>query len=289
VTKLYSRRLLAAHALEAASAARWQAGLPAAAPVSPFDAAEKLGVTVRFVEINMEGMYRRARCPDIILSSLRPLARRTFTCAHELGHHILGHGSTIDELQNETEDGAIRPPEEFLADAFAGFFLMPPVGIRGALARRGIDPSRAEALDLYPVACAFGVGIEALVTQLSVGMAVITASRAAPLLKTRLAQVRRAILGYHSADPLVVVDDFCESQTIDVEVGSQIYVPKGMRLSGYCASDIRPIDAGGLVRAEQPGIGRLFSETRSWSAFLRVMKRDYIGLARYRHLEQMDE
>ena len=43
-------------------------------------------------------------------------------------------GSTIDQLK---EDG--RPdsgkPEEIIANAFAAFFLMPSVGLRGAFAR----------------------------------------------------------------------------------------------------------------------------------------------------------
>jgi hypothetical protein len=55
-----------------------------------------LGVTVRFNNINMEGMYQRGAPPRIHLSARRPLSRRTYNCAHELGHHVFGHGSSIE-------------------------------------------------------------------------------------------------------------------------------------------------------------------------------------------------
>jgi hypothetical protein len=54
------------------------------------------GVTVRFNNINMEGMYQRGAPPRIHLSARRPLSRRTYNCAHELGHHVFGHGSSIE-------------------------------------------------------------------------------------------------------------------------------------------------------------------------------------------------
>ena len=51
----------------------------------------------------MEGLYLRQEKPEIWIG-LRPLVRHTFNCAHELGHHVFGHGSTLDELTAEGED-----------------------------------------------------------------------------------------------------------------------------------------------------------------------------------------
>jgi len=42
----------------------------------------------------MEGMYYRGDPARIVIGARRPLSRRNFTCGHELGHHIFGHGST---------------------------------------------------------------------------------------------------------------------------------------------------------------------------------------------------
>lgn len=75
-------------------------------------------------DINTEGIYATRPKPMILISSLRPLSRRAFTCAHELGHHFFGHGSTIDELKEESESVDFQP-HEFLADTFGGFLLMP--------------------------------------------------------------------------------------------------------------------------------------------------------------------
>ena len=83
-------------------------------------------------------MYDREPKPRIHVSALRPLARRTFTCAHELGHHVFGHGSTIDELRDDQSKSAERPPNEILADAFAAFVLMPTLGLREAFTKRGL-------------------------------------------------------------------------------------------------------------------------------------------------------
>jgi hypothetical protein len=69
-------------------------------PADPYAAAESFRLRVTFSATSMEGFYFKPA--NILVSSLRPVGRRAFTCAHELGHHWFGHGSTIDQLQ---EDG----------------------------------------------------------------------------------------------------------------------------------------------------------------------------------------
>lgn len=284
------RRQLAQKALDGAALARRTAEIPAAAPVSPFDAAEKLGISVRFVSISMEGMYRRGARPDILVSSLRPLARRIFTCAHEIGHHYFGHGSTIDELYDEISYYGGQPDDEFLVDAFAGFFLMPPVGLRGALSRRGFDPSRLSPPQAYRLACAFGVGYETIVTQLSAGMGLIPRAKAVELRRVPVERIRKEFTSGTSSGGLVVIDAMFEAQTIDVEVGFQLLLPSDVTFQGSCLGNVQALDSGEwLVEAVRPGIGRLVSGSRSWSAFVRVMNQRYIGLAQYRHLEPADE
>src|SRR5574343_890645 len=107
--------------MQASMAARTKAGLDLKSPVCIFGMCEALGVTVRFNDVNMEGMYDQKPKPRIHVSALRPLARRNFTCAHELGHHVVGHGSTIDELRDEQAQNVARPANAVLADAFAPF------------------------------------------------------------------------------------------------------------------------------------------------------------------------
>ena len=104
----FNRRVLATQAMQAATATRAKATLDQTRPICIYGLCETLGVTVRFNNINMEGMYQRGLPSRIHLSARRPLPRRNFNCAHELGHHVFGHGLSIDELR---EDAKTQPWE----------------------------------------------------------------------------------------------------------------------------------------------------------------------------------
>ena len=90
------RRLMARKATAAALRTRRSVGYRLDQAVCVYDLAEKLGVEVRFLDLpSVEGMYLSTSSPTIIVSSLRPPGRRTFTCAHELGHHNRNDGVQI--------------------------------------------------------------------------------------------------------------------------------------------------------------------------------------------------
>src|ERR1700740_3255389 len=95
-------------------------------PINVFDVCTELGLAVTFVDINMEGMYikKNGRRPTILLSNQRPLPRRVYTCAHELGHHVFNHGSKIDGLKEQTSGSSHYDNDELLVDTFAGALLM---------------------------------------------------------------------------------------------------------------------------------------------------------------------
>jgi hypothetical protein len=75
--KIDKRALMQAAMVESIRA-RNSAGLDLVNPICVFDLAERLGVGVRFTDIDMEGMYAKTSRPRIYLSSLRPLPRRVF-------------------------------------------------------------------------------------------------------------------------------------------------------------------------------------------------------------------
>ena len=101
-----SRTDLAKRALEKSLEIREEYGYDFRSPLCVYELADRARVTVRFVDdVSMEGVYASLAKPKILISSLRPAGRRAFTCAHELGHHFFGHGSTIDELK---EDARVR-------------------------------------------------------------------------------------------------------------------------------------------------------------------------------------
>jgi hypothetical protein len=281
------RRALSQKAMKAAVRTRARAGLDQIGPICIFDLCDKLGVPVRFTDINMEGMYSGGDAPRIFVSSQRPLARRVFTCGHELGHHEFGHGATIDEMKEEAAALRNENPDEFLVNAFASFVLMPIIGLRGAFARRGTGAHTATPAQMLAIASNFGIGYATLVTHLAYGVQEIAAGRARELLRSTPSSIRRSLLGDSSSEPFAIVDASWWGKPVDVEVGTTLLLPGGataegdvLRAAGSCA-------AGDIFEAARPGLGRV-SLAPGNEQFARVSKKRYVGLARYRHLEDDD-
>jgi Zn-dependent peptidase ImmA (M78 family) len=279
-----TRSQLAYDAMQESVNARQRANLDLWSPVSVFDVTQQLGVKVRFVAYpSMEGLYQRAPKPCIIVSSLRPLGRRAFTCAHELGHHVYGHGATVDELRNEGD--AAKTDEEFLADTFAGFLLMPTLGLRRAFASRGWKLETASPHQLYVIACEFGVGYATLIKHLAFGIQELSWSRASTLLKATPQTIRAQIVGEISPKPLVCIDKHLSASTVDVEVNSELLLPASFVSEGTCIERIKEVGGQILYRAVKPGIGRIVDREGRAAAFVRVAREAYVGWAKYRHLE----
>lgn len=284
------RKALVMKGMQASIAARTKAGVDLQSPACIYRMCEAHDVTVRFNDINMEGMYDRAPKARIHVSALRPLARRAFTCAHELGHHIFGHGSTIDELREDhTASSSERPPNEVMADAFAAFVLMPTIGLREAFAKRGLDPNRASAIDLFAIACNFGVGQSTLVNHLAYGINMIRIDRRDELGRITPKSIRTQILGQSVPEPLTIADRFWNSPTLDTEMGALLLLPPGVVVDAAMLMPERELPAGRLFRAVRAGITRVVIPGTSWAIYARVAPRQYVGLARFRHLEQMPD
>jgi Zn-dependent peptidase ImmA (M78 family) len=281
-----AQKALVMKGMQASISVRTKAGIDLKTPTCIYSLCETLGVTVRFNDINMEGMYDRVPKPRIHVSALRPLARRNFTCAHELGHHVFSHGSTIDELRDEHLRYTDRPPNEVLADAFAAFMLMPTLGIREAFARRNLNPNKASAFDMYAIACNFGVGQSTLVNHLAYGIEMISATRRASLGRITPKMIRTGLLGETIPGPLVVADQYWNSPTLDAEEGTLLVLPTGVVADTAMLMPERDLPAGRLFRTMKPGITRVAIPGTSWATYVRVARRQYAGLARYRHLEE---
>ena len=280
-----NRRALTKQAMQAAITTRAKAELDQRSPICIYQLCESLGIIVRFNTINMEGMYHRSIPPRIHLSALRPLPRRTYSCAHELGHHIFGHGSSIDELYDDIKKHPWKDPKEFLADTFAGFILMPIIGLRRAFASRNWKPETATSEQMFMVACDFGVGYSTLLTHLSVGVHMISRARAADLRQVTPKDLRSKLLGTLTPEPLILADLHRAAPTIDVEVNTLLLLPSGSKINSGNLVFERDLRNGRLFRAVRPGIVQAIANTGSWAVFIRIAPEAYVGLARYRHLE----
>jgi hypothetical protein len=238
--------------MQAAIATRARAKLDQHGPICIYGLSETLGVTVRFNNINMEGMYQRAAPPRIHLSARRPLPRRAYNCAHELGHHVFAHGSSIDELREDAKENPWEDPKEFLADTFAGFTLMP-----------------------------YGT----LLTHLSAGVNMISRARAAALQRVTPKALRADILGALTPEPLIIADRHRAGPTLDAEVKMLLLLPPGTEITGASLAYERDLASGRLFRAVRPGIVQASANSGAWAVFVRIAPEAYVGLAQYRHLE----
>jgi Zn-dependent peptidase ImmA (M78 family) len=282
-------RELARVALNESIRAREDAGLDLKSPVCIYDLCQRLGVTVRFHDINMEGMYAKGPSPRIHLSSLRPMPRRAFNCAHELGHHRFGHGSTIDELQNEARQHREFSPDEFLADAFASYLLMPTLGLRSAFSVRGWQPESATPSQIYVAACNFGVGYRTLVTHLANGLRHITQQRMKSLLRKTPQDLRTAFLGKPASEALIVCDRYSTASSVEAEIGDWLLMPSGSVAATDFLDSHEYSGKGRLFRASRRGVATILCPTTFRRIDVRIAPRQFVGLSHFRHLEDEDD
>ena len=253
-----------------------------------YDLAERLGIEVRFADIpSMEGMYYRASEPAIILSSLRPSGRRAFTCAHELGHHSNGDGTSVDQLVGKPHRSDFDA-KEFAADCFAGALLMPKMAVQRAFTLRGWDIQECTSGQVYIVSSYFGVGYSTLVHHMRGALQLLPDAHAAALLKVSARKAQAQALGWESQDTVWIVDPHWTGRAVDVEAGDLVLVQGQPAFEGRCMAQVQNMKDGQLFRACRPGIGK-FCDDKGWSAFVRVSRRAFVGRSIFRHLEEGDE
>lgn len=281
-----SKRNLILQASQAAADAREHAGVDEIDPVDVYTAADRLGLRVRFLKVSMEGMYKKGPPATTFLSSLRPVPRRAFTCGHELGHHWFGHGSTIDELQEDDRKPSDKP-EEILADAFSSFFLMPSIGVRRAFASRKWDILSPTPFQVATVASEFGVGYGTLIFHLTYTLRHITSDQRTALLKMRPQQLRRTLIADDSLTALQIFDRHSLTSTVDLDIGNGIAIPKLSEVKG-----------DGLAHLEESGDFAIYKAVKRTSLRIRTGMRqmtvrigptEYEGLMKHRHVEEEDD
>ena len=153
-------------------------------PICIYDVSQELELTIQFVPLaGLEGMYlNEEEGQRILVSSLRPLPRQVFTCAHELGHHLFEHGLKFDEMEKVSLIKQ-RDPKEFLVDCFAGFLLMPKIAVYNAFTLRAWTPATASPKQIFTIACSFGVGYSTLIDHMTYSLQMLSESKSRELKK----------------------------------------------------------------------------------------------------------
>lgn len=123
------------------------------APVSPSRIAAALGVAVTAdPTMTGSGHYEPdglAGNPVITYNPNENYVRNRFTIAHELAHHVLGHGARD---RNNPIDFTLSSfdPKEVEANKFAAYLLMPPDSVRAAITMARVN-SVEELATLFQV------------------------------------------------------------------------------------------------------------------------------------------
>jgi len=132
-----------------------------------FDVTEKFGLDVRFVDFpSMEGLYLKDE-NQILVCSERPSGRKAFTCGHELAHHVFGHSIKVDKFMEDWKAKDCFEPEEFLANCFSGFLLMPKLAVFNGFSSRKWKIEGCNPIQFYAVSNWLGVGYATLINHMT--------------------------------------------------------------------------------------------------------------------------
>jgi hypothetical protein len=266
--------------------------IPPTEALCAFDAAENLNVELRFVDVpSMEGMYVKNSGPDlkpiILVSALRPAGRQATTAAHELGHHVFGHGTRIDQYIADSDESAASSSgseEELLANAFAGFFLMPKSAVEHGFRSRCYVPASATAQQIYAVAGWLGVGYGTLIHHMRSSLSLLTEQKAKALLLNQPKRIRQELLGTTSPTDCFIVDAAWTGRSLDLQLGDVALVKEDPAMEGNCLTHDGTTPQGlHILRAVATGIGRIIGP--DWATFARVRPREFVGRSIFRHLE----
>jgi hypothetical protein len=282
-----NRVALGREALRSALQLRRSLAIAREEPVNVYDIASTIGVEVRFLDgPSLEGMFLRDPHPTVCLPSLnhRPRGRVSFSCAHEIGHFQLGHGTTVDEYLDGDADSRPRTDEEFAADTFASSLLMPRQAVVQRFRVRNISPSDADPLVLFAIAGELDVGYQTLLKHMRFGLELVGNDWLHDRLRTSPKQVRSLLPCAHDARRLVIAGQFWPGLPIDLEVGDCIATSAASSLSvPPILTDIGTDGIWRTFRASKPGTGRLAMDGTPIN--IRAARFGYCGLLKYRFLE----
>jgi hypothetical protein len=139
---------------------------------------------------------------------------------------------------------------------------------------------------MYAIACNFGVGQATLVNHLAYGINMINQVQRDRLGRITPKMIRTELLGEVVPVPLTVADQHWNSPTLDIEQDGLLLLPSGVVVDVSMLVPERELATGRLFRAAKCGITRVAIPGTPWATYVRTARRQYVGLARFRHLEE---
>ena len=277
------KRTLSLEAARAALETRQKHGKQPWEALDVIDLAEAAGLEVLFVPLgSLEGMYYSGETPTILLPSDRPPGRQAFSCAHELGHHVFGHGSRLDAfIAEDPTDQATEA--EWLANMFAAFLMMPMTAVSRGFRERGWEPGVASPVEILQVAQWLGVGYSTLVNQMALSLGFLPRARYDVLKKLRPIDLCTDLLKSDIKGAVTIVSSGWSDRAIDLQTGSVVALPPCTSIEGDVLECRLSTSRFLLSEATTPGRGRVLFQSGK-AAFVRVARAKYQGRARFRFL-----
>ena len=267
---------------------RRNAGINPASAICVFDLIYERGVEVRFQNISsMEGLYYNDGEPLILVSSCRPRGRVAFTCAHEYGHHVFEHGNKIDEVLDSKSETKWEP-DEFLADCFAGFLLMPKLAVCKAFSSRGWDIKHCTSEQAFVISGYMGTGYTSLLTHMCHSLRIISRLQFETLAKVPLKSLKSKLTGFEHSGEVIVFDRFWGQKSIDLCMGDILIAPMKSIIEGACVELVDTCPSGLVYKAFAQGLDRIQDEEGDVASHIRVSRPFFEGLVQYRHFPEVD-
>lgn len=255
----------------------------ASTPICPFNLADTMGLDVRFIKINsFEGMYL-ADDGRVLISAERPQGRKSFTCAHEIGHYILGHGTIIDEIIESGSDKEIEKE----ADFFASMLLMPSSVVKRAAKDIGATFNNLSNEQVYILSKYIGVSYLALINQMYFSLDLIKKDLFERLKQGNLPQIKFNLLQSKTKSEVFVIGQWWRGRAIDISIGDFLIFDESILVEGKPILKISDDTDRQIYQAVTSGITKV-SNNKGWSAFVRVSKQNFVGMYQYMHEEDIE-
>jgi hypothetical protein len=261
---------------------RQASGMKFEDPCDVYETISREGVDLQFVDIpSLEGMYlEEVETERICVCSHRPVGRQHFTAAHELGHHVLGHGTRFDAIVDEFGEATDLTPEEFAADAFARYLLMPPRAVQGAFRERGFDLAHLEPLAVYRAASWLGVGYGTLLNQMLYSLGLLNPSDHKRLSGVSPKSINSKVVPTSANCDVWILDSLWANRRLHAQIGDVII---GLD-SGHPTRVLAEVDHG--TYAAQAVGESIFPIAAGGTLTICVSKAAYVGFYEYRYLTE---
>lgn len=160
--------------------------------VNPFSVAESAGVLVMLRPMDkLLGAFIREGQAGILLNSERPAGLIQMTCAHELGHFFLDHGTTADD-QLDYSPAASR--QELEADWFAYSLIAPRWAIAKIMRRKNWSRNHlCHPFILYQLSLRLGISYKATAWSLN-RLKLLDRAEVEKLLRTPPVSIKKSLL-----------------------------------------------------------------------------------------------